>query len=137
MSERPAPLAAIFNTSPDTVEMLRTALSMAGIVSVGAYTHQLRDGAVDLTTFMEQHNPDVVVYDIAPPYDLNYQLFLHFRSTPALRSCPVVMTTTNARYVQQLVGPDHRVYEVLGKPFDLDAIVQAVLQAAVPGKSAS
>ena len=130
MSQRAAPVAAIFNTSPDTVEMLRIALSMAGVVSVSAYTFQLRDGTVDISAFMEQHHPDVVVYDIAPPYDLNYQLFVHLRSTPGLRACPVVMTTTNARYVQQLLGPDHRVYEVIGKPFDLDAIVQAVLEAA-------
>ena len=130
MSPRAAPVAAIFNTSPDTVEMLRIALSMAGVVSVSAYTFQLRDGTVDISAFMEQLHPDVVVYDIAPPYDLNYQLFVHLRSTPGLRACPVLMTTTNARYVQQLVGPDHHVYEVIGKPFDLDAIVQAVLEAA-------
>jgi CheY-like chemotaxis protein len=129
MSHRAAPVAAVFNTSPDTVEMLRVALSMAGVESVSAYTFELRDGTVDISAFMDQHHPDVVVYDIAPPYDVNYQLFLRLRSTPGLRACPVVMTTTNARYVQQLVGPEHRVYEVIGKPFDLDAIVQAVLEA--------
>jgi CheY-like chemotaxis protein len=129
MSENTPPVAAILNTSPDTVELLRIALEFAGLQTASAYTYQLRDGEVDVTAFMDLHRPDVIVYDIAPPYDANYELFLNLRSTPAVRGCPVVVTTTNAPYVQQLVGREHRVYEVIGKPFDLDAIVQAVLQA--------
>ena len=36
--ERP-PVVAIFNTSPDTVEMLRIVLEQAGFVVMGLYTY--------------------------------------------------------------------------------------------------
>jgi len=124
-----APVAAVFNTSPDTIEMLLRVLGLAGFAVVSEFTYDIREGRTDLEAFMRQHRPNVIVYDIAPPYQENYQLFLHLRSTPALRDCPIVITTTNAAHVQQLVGKAHRVYEVVGKPFDLDEIVQAVKEA--------
>jgi CheY-like chemotaxis protein len=122
-------VAAIFNTSPDIVDLLRRALEPAGIVTVFALTHQMRDGAVDVQSFVRQHNPSVIVYDIAPPYEANWQLFQHVCNMEAVRDRPVVLTSVNARHVEKLAGFNERVYEVVGKPFDLDQIVQAVKEA--------
>ena len=47
MSNAP-PVVAIFNTSPDTIEMLRIVLEREGFVAMGAYTYELRDGEVDV-----------------------------------------------------------------------------------------
>jgi hypothetical protein len=41
-----------------------------------------------------------------------------------------VLTSTNVAHVEALVGDDERVYEVVGKPHDLDAIVRATKEAA-------
>ena len=123
------PLVAIFNTSPDTVEMLRVVLQQAGFVVASIYTFHIRDGLVDLDAFMRQHAPDVILYDIAPPYDANWALFQHLRTHTALAGCHFVITSPNAGYVQKLADRNERVYEVIGKPYDLDEIVRATKEA--------
>ena len=122
-------VAAVFNTSPDTVEMLRVVLTQAGFVVVSGYTFELRDLKVDLDAFMRQHQPNVIVYDLAPPYEENCRLFEHLRATPAFEGRPIVITSTNAAQVHKLLQPDQQVYEVIGKPYDLGIIVQAVKEA--------
>ena len=124
-----SPLVAVFNSSPDTIEMLRVVLQHAGFVVASAFTYQLRDGVVDVASFMKQHQPDVVIYDVAPPYDANWALFLRLRQNPAMCDRQFVVTSTNAGYVQQLAGRDQRVYEIIGKPLDLDNIVRATKEA--------
>src|SRR3954464_2149864 len=89
-------VAAIFNTSPDIVDMMRRAFEPAGIVTVTALTHQIREGVVNVDAFLQQHDPAVVVYDIAPPYDANWKLFEHICRMPTMRQRPIVITSTNA-----------------------------------------
>ena len=122
-------VVAVINTSPDIVEMLRGVLQHAGLVVVSAFTHQIRDGVIDFGAFMRQHNPSAVVYDIAPPYDANWGLFEHLRAHETMAECPVVITSTHAAYVQKVAGHNHRVYEIIGRPLDLDEIVRAVKDA--------
>ena len=131
MSPEKRPLvAAIFNTSPDIIDLLRRALEPAGIVSVSVMTHQIREGAVDLDAFLQQHNPQVVIYDLAPPYDANWQLFQHISEMQVMRDRQIVLTSSNAHQVERLAGRHEKVYEIVGKPLDLDQIVTAVKEAA-------
>jgi CheY-like chemotaxis protein len=120
-----AHVVAIFNTSEDTTDLLRIVFENAGFVVVTAFTNHLRDGKVDLEAFMRQHQPRVIVWDIAVPYEQNWRLYEHMRSAPACRGVSFVVTTTNVRYVQKLAG-DEEVHEIIGKPYDLNQIVEAV-----------
>ena len=122
-------VAAVLNTSPDVVDMLRRVLENAGIVTVTAFTHDIRDGEIDFEAFIRQHDPNVLVYDIAPPYDANWKLFQHLAGMPSVAGRHFVVTTTNKAQVEKLVGRDQRVYEVIGKPADLGVIVRAVKEA--------
>src|SRR5690242_4577306 len=107
--------------------MLRLTLEHAGIVVVSAMTWELREGTVDLERLIEQHRPKVMVYDISPPYESNWQFFQHIRSMPSVSSLQFVVTTTNERQVQQYAKADgQQVYEIVGKPFDLGVVVTAV-----------
>jgi DNA-binding response OmpR family regulator len=119
-------VVAVFNTSPDTVELLRIVLEEAGFVVVSAFTYELRDGEVDLEAFCRQHRPHVVLYDIAPPYEANWRLFLHLRSTEALRGARFVVTTTHEAHVRKIAGHGEELFEIVGKPYDLGLIVEAV-----------
>ena len=125
----PPDVVAVINSSPDTVEMLRAVLQIAGFVVVSGYTFDLRDGRLDLDAFVRQHHPKVVVYDVAPPYDENWRLFQHVRGMEVLSGCRFVITSTNPKHLEHLVGRDERVYEVVGRPVDLDEIVLAVKEA--------
>jgi CheY-like chemotaxis protein len=128
MAEAP-PVVAIINTSADIIDMLRIALERAGILSVTAFTTEIREGSVDLERFVNQHQPKVILYDIAPPYDANWMLFQHVRAMPVMAGRFFVLTATNATHVERLAGSDHRIYEIVGKPLDLDQIVQATREA--------
>ena len=123
-----AHVVAVFNTSEDTTDLLRIAFENAGFVVVTAFTRNLRDGKLDLEAFMRQHQPRVIVYDIAVPYEQNWRLYEHLRSAPACQGVSFVLTTTNVRHVRQLAGSEE-LHEIVGKPYDLDEIIGAVRQA--------
>jgi DNA-binding NtrC family response regulator len=118
------------NTSPDTVELLGQVFEHAGFVVVSAFTFDIRSGKTDIQAFIRQHQPRVVVYDIAPPYERNFRLFQHVRSLVPEDGLRYVLTSTNAAHVQRLSDRDERIYEVVDKPVDLDRIVTAVKEAA-------
>ena len=121
---------AIVNTTPDGIEMLRHVLTTAGFVAVSCYTHDIRDGKVDMEAFIRQHRPGVIVYDLAPPYAANFQLFKHVRQMPVLQGCQFVLTSVNVSNVSPLVGRDERVYEVVDRQEDLMTLVHAVKEAS-------
>jgi DNA-binding response OmpR family regulator len=128
-------VVAVVNTSEDTTDLLRVVLEQAGFVVVTAFTNYLRDGKLDFQRFVEEHEPKVIVYDVAVPYEQNWALFQHFRSRPFCKDVRFVVTTTNANQVQMISGGE-RLIEIVGKPYDLDQVVAAVRNAmAAPKQS--
>jgi len=123
------PVVGIFNTSPDTIEMLRLVLEPMGYVVIGAYTYEIRDGEVDVEAMIEQHRPKLIIYDVAPPYERNWRLFEHISRMPALKGINFLVTTTNLKQVREMAGPGREIYEIVGKPYDLGLIVEAVKDA--------
>ena len=130
VSDERAPVVAVINSSPDVVDMLRVAFEQAGCLVAGTFTYLIRDGKVDLEAFLRQHRPDVIVYDIAPPYERNWQLFLDLRALPGFRTCPVVITSTNPARVRPLVEPTQPVLEIVETPYEIMHLVETVAQAA-------
>jgi DNA-binding NtrC family response regulator len=128
MRDKP-PVVAVINSSYELVELLKVSLEQAGLLVVTLLSHQIRDGSVNLDAFMRVHNPEVIVYDIAPPYASDWALLEHIRSFDALQRCRYVLTSPNVAQVRALVGRDERVYEIIGKPHDIGEFVGAVLQA--------
>jgi DNA-binding response OmpR family regulator len=122
-------VVAVFNTSEDTTDLLRFVLEQAGFVVVTAFTNRLRDGVTDFESFMRQHQPTVIVYDVAIPYEPNWRLFQHFRDSPACRGVGFVLTTTNVQQLRTVSGPCEELHEIIGKPYDLDEMVRAVRAA--------
>jgi len=67
----------------------------------------------------------VIVYDIAPPYEENWQFLQLVKDAQQAQGRQFVLTTTNKAVLERLVGQTDAI-EIIGKPFDLDEIVTAV-----------
>jgi CheY-like chemotaxis protein len=130
LQDRKPECVAVFNSSDDVIELLRMVIEQAGFAVVVSHIDEIKKGQLDLLTFIEQHDPKVIVYDLAPPYDRNWMFLEHLRNRPPLMGRQFVLTTTNVGRVRETIGSAEQVYEVVGKPFDLDAIVRAVKEAS-------
>lgn len=123
------PVVAILNTNDDTVEMLRLMLETEGILAVSAHLAEIKRGVFDFGGFLSEHDPKVVLVDLAPPYDRSWLLFTHLRTVPAAKGRTFVLTSTNPARVQQVATPDQEILEIVGKPYDMEIIVGAVKTA--------
>lgn len=130
MAQSRLPVVAVFNANTDIVEMLRFALEDAGMLVITGHVVDAVRGSLDIPALVKQHDPEAIVYDIAPPYERNWQFLQHLRSMPELEGRPFVLTSTHVANLRKLVGTDEDVHEILGKPYDIEEIVRAV-QAAV------
>jgi hypothetical protein len=120
------PVVAILNSNDDTVEMLRAMLEIEGMVAVTAHVSDLRRGQFDFAGFLSEHDPRVIIFDIPPPYDRSWLFLQHLRALPSMKGRKFVLTSTNPQRVQQIASPEEPVYEIIGKPYDLQVIIDAV-----------
>ena len=125
MSADTSPLVAVINTSEQLIALLRLALESEGYRTVTAFTHELKSRDIDLAAFLQEHDARVIVYDIAVPYEENWDFFQELLRMPSVASRQFVLTTTNKRALDELVGPT-RTLEIIGKPFDLAQFLDAV-----------
>jgi DNA-binding NtrC family response regulator len=127
MSDSARPLTvAVFNASDDTVEMLKALLSSRGYVAISGEVDKVKSGEVDFIAFIEAHRPDAMIWDIAPPYDRNWRFYKLVRQLRSLEQCAMVLTTTHRQHLHELTGEAVDAIEIIGKPYDLQAIVDAV-----------
>jgi CheY-like chemotaxis protein len=125
------PAVAVINSSEDTVEMLRACLQHNGFTSVvTAHVTDIRNGRTDFLEFVDEHDPKVLVYDISIPYEENWRFLQLLMSSEAMKGRKVIVTTTNKRVLDRLIGDESGAFEIVGKPYDLTAIANAVMQAA-------
>jgi CheY-like chemotaxis protein len=117
---------AIFDASDDAVEMLKEILSLRGYRTVSGEGDHVKAGTLDFIAFMGAQRPDAIIWDIAPPYDRNWNFFKLWRNAGVLQNCYVVVTTTNKKQLDSLAGQETGAIEIVGKPYDLETIADAV-----------
>lgn len=125
------PLVAIIQTNEEIAELLQLTLQSEDIRTVGAFTTDFKRGRQDLATFLRSYDPGVVLWDIAIPYDENWAFFTRMRQSPEGQGRRYIITTTNKRVLASVVG-ETEAREIIGKPYDLEALVDAVRRALAP-----
>jgi DNA-binding response OmpR family regulator len=120
---------AIVNTSDDVIDAITEVLEQEGFCTTKHFARDYRRGDKPLEDIIRDRNPELILWDIAPPYAENWK-FLQ-TVLPALGDLPVVMTTTNKDALERVVGPTESL-EILSKPFDLDLLL-AMVRAKLRG----
>src|ERR1700676_4327212 len=78
-------IVALFNASDDTIDMVQNLLTKSGGDQTLIWCHfaDLKKGIIDFDKYMDKHNPEVVIFDLSPPYDENWTFFNSMRdATP-------------------------------------------------------
>jgi CheY-like chemotaxis protein len=116
---------AILNSNEDVLEMLRFAFEDAGFNTVTAHVPDIKRGHTDFLAFLEKHDPDAIIYDIAPPYRDNWTFLQLVLSMDPVKRRKVVLTTSNRRLLQETAGEAVQAFEISEKPYDIQEIVSA------------
>src|ERR1700730_14795518 len=118
---------AVFNAHADTVTMLHLALQHAGFETVEAPLHEFERILAKGLAFLRTQEPDVVVYDVAPPYERTAAFCCDLQEADQSRAW-VITSTNPVRTARDLRGRPEW-YELIGKPYDLDHVIAAVHRA--------
>ena len=129
MAPKSLPSIAVFNSSEETIEILKIALEEQGYAVSTGHVADVKRGQLDVLDFVEEHQPDVIIYDVAIPYEENWRFLRLLQSSESLKDAKWVITTTHRKRLEELVGECGEVYEVVGKPYDLIQITNAVKDA--------
>jgi DNA-binding response OmpR family regulator len=117
----------MINDSHVTVYTAQRILNATGFDFFGGcHFSDLKNGRIDFAKYLDVHQPDVVVFDISPPYSENWSFFKTLRDGKAMEGRGLVLTTTNKDRLDETVGSDSEAFEVVGKPYDLDQIKVAI-----------
>ena len=121
-------IVALFNASDDTIDMVQELLNKSGGDQTLIWCHfsDLKKGIVDFGKYMEKHNPEVVIFDLSPPYDENWRFFKTMRDAKTMKGRGLVLTTTNKARLDEVLGEDSHALEVVGKTRDLQQIASAI-----------
>ena len=121
-------VVALFNASDDTIDMVQKILTESGGDQTLIWCHfaDLKKGIVDFEGFLNKHNPEVVIFDISPPYDENWRFFKTMRDSKTMKGRGVVLTTTNKNRLDEVLAEDSHALEVVGRAKDLHQIDAAI-----------
>jgi CheY-like chemotaxis protein len=106
----------LLNSQPDTIALLSDLFG-----ALGASMHHLK--TLDLCRRLEESRtlintirPDVVLFDLSLPYAQNWQCLNNVNEAGLFGSTPLILTTTNRRALDQIVGPTDA-FEIVGTDY--------------------
>ena len=86
-SESP-PVVAILNSNQDVLRLIGSVLQDEGYTVVTQHIVSFKDGQANLMQFLMDHRPSVMVYDLAPPYQENWNFLQLLLKIPEVSAIP-------------------------------------------------
>jgi DNA-binding NarL/FixJ family response regulator len=125
MEWKAMPTIAIVSAGTEDPESLRAGLEAEGFEAVVARLPEIRTGELDLVTFLEEHDPEVIVYQLGVPYPQSLTFLRLLQDTAIARHRAWVLTAGDPAAVADLLDAAATIPEVTAP----EAIVQAVRRA--------
>jgi DNA-binding response OmpR family regulator len=120
-------VVALVDANDDLIEMVQHMVVASGFAKlVGCHFTSLKNGNIDFDRFLRRHEPEVVIFDISPPYEENWLFFTVLRDRQAMKGRGLILTTPNKARLDETMGKDSAAAEIVGKPYDLDQLKVAI-----------
>jgi DNA-binding NtrC family response regulator len=121
----PDSLVAIVNSHTDTVNLLREHLEREGFRTVTGLVESSKFGLTDLIKLLKQHDPAVVIFNIATSNEAEWAMVKLIMDFEAKKGRCFVLTTTSQTVVARLTTNDP-VHELIQKPQDFEALTHHI-----------
>ena len=122
-------VVAVLNSNQDVLRLIRDVLQDEGYAVVTDHIHSFKDGDENLVDFLTKHRPALLLYDLAPPYQENWNFLQLLCRIPEVSSLPMVLTTVNKAALEAVVGKTEA-FEILGTHDNLVPVVDAINRAS-------
>src|SRR6478735_3731853 len=66
------PTIAVLNTSEDYLNLMQLSLNAEGFVASTMSIAKIKSGETDIVAYLQQHDPKIIMYDIAFPFKENW-----------------------------------------------------------------
>ena len=73
MAPKSLPSITVLNSSAETIEILKIALEEQGYAVSTGHVADVKKGQLDVIDFVAEHQPDVIIFDVAIPYEENWR----------------------------------------------------------------
>src|SRR5262245_49857154 len=118
-------VVAVLNSNQDVLRLIRSTLEDEGYEVVTEHIVHFRDGDANVVEFTTRHQPSLILYDLAPPYQENWDFLELLRRIPEVAAIPMVLTTVNKLALEKTVGQTDA-FEILGTRDNLAPVVDAI-----------
>ena len=108
----------LLNSHADAIDLIMDWFGALGATVQHARTVSLCEDLPYARTLIEMARPDVILFDLAVPYERNWQCLRRLVALGIFGDIPVVLTTVNRRALDSIVGPTDA-FEIIGTPHDL------------------
>lgn len=118
-------VVAVLNSNQDVLRVIRSVLEDEGYTVAVKHIVDFKEGMANLGQFLDEHRPNVIIYDLAPPYQENWNFLQLVQSIPRLAAIPMILTTVNKAALEHTVGHTDA-FEILGTRDNLAPLVENV-----------
>jgi CheY-like chemotaxis protein len=94
----------LLSTRPESMGVLQDQLQQAGYPTRGQLIGELQSGQRNYLEVLAESEPDVIVYDLAPPYPAQWSFYELLRSSELSTPLVFILTSSDKPRLEQVVG---------------------------------